>query len=319
MEQELVTIIMAIYKPNMAWLREQLQSLNAQDYRPLELLIWNDGPADEQYAQILKVCLTNFKYTFLEGKQNLGSTGAFAKLTELAQGQYLAYCDQDDVWYPHKISTLVQDLQQNQATLACSDVAVIDGQGKKIAARITELRPRQTFVEGPQQVNTLLVRNFVMGCTMVVRAELAKQALPFPGFMVHDHWLALWNAMYGKIFINRDSLIAYRLHGSNQTEMLAGIVTKDDYFFKRCLPYYKRLLIFKKRLVHCEYNTLIEQKYAWAMARMKYYRNPDITTFFALLTKIDNNILTTGFELLLPFMPLDLFTFIVRHIRQGDI
>lgn len=319
MEQELVTIVMAIYKPNMDWLREQLQSLNAQDYHPLELLIWNDGPADERYVQILKVYLTNFKYTFLQGEQNLGSTGAFAKLTELAQGKYLAYCDQDDVWYPHKISTLMQDLRQNQATLACSDVAVIDGQGRKIAARITVLRPRQTFVEGPRQVDTLLVRNFVMGCTMVVRSDIAKQALPFPDFMVHDHWLALWNAMYGKIFIDRESLLAYRLHGNNQTEMLAGVVTKDDYFQKRCLPYYKRLLILNKRLAQGAHSTLIERKYAWALARMTYYRNPDLATFLSLLLKINNNVLTTGFELLLPFMPSFLFNAIVKHVRQGDI
>ena len=41
-----IDILMAIYKPNLKWLEEQLISLNNQTYENLNLIVWNDCPDD---------------------------------------------------------------------------------------------------------------------------------------------------------------------------------------------------------------------------------------------------------------------------------
>ena len=212
--EPLVTIIMALYQPNVIWLKELLQSLNNQDYSNLELLVWNDCPSEENHEEIFSKYITQFPYQIIRGKNNLGSNKAFEKLTEMAQGDYLAYCDQDDIWHSNKISTLVHQMKKNEATLSCSDMCVIDGDGRHIADTIREVRPRHKFVKDERQIESLLIKNFVTGCTMIVCKDFAKKALPFPDYqlMVHDHWLALWNSVYGKIFICPLSLIDYRIH-----------------------------------------------------------------------------------------------------------
>ena len=315
----MVTIVMAMYKPNITWLKEQLISLNQQEYSNLELLVWNDCPEDCNHEEIFKECITKFPYKIIKGMKNLGSIRAFEELTILARGKYTAYCDQDDVWYPNKISTLVASLKSSKATLACSDACVINDEGKIIASKITDVRPRQTFVEGDKQIKTLLVRDFVLGCTMLINSKTAKNALPFPRHMGHDHWLALWNAVYGKIIVINTPLIEYRVHGNNQSMSLAGVITKDDYFHIRCLPYYMRLQILLNRDFTGIVKGLLVQKFKWAEARVNYYKNPNLANFFQLLFKIHHNAMTTGFELLLPFMPKIFFDLIVRHIRNGDI
>ena len=201
---------MAVYRPDPVWLREQLASLNTLEYSPIELLIWNDLPDDIKSDAVIEQEITNFPYKIYHAKENLGSNSAFEKLTKIAGGDYLAYCDQDDIWHRDKLKKLAVAMKHEDATLVCSDMRVIDKNGNVIADGIREEHPRQIFDEGSGQLRTLLSRNFVTGCTMLVKSDMAKKAIPFLPYMVHDHWIALWNAIYGKIAVVHEALVDYR-------------------------------------------------------------------------------------------------------------
>jgi glycosyltransferase involved in cell wall biosynthesis len=316
--EPLVTIIMALYQPNVIWLKELLQSLNNQDYPNLNLLVWNDCPNEENHEEIFKECITKFSYQIIKGKNNVGSNKAFEKLTELANGDYLAYCDQDDIWHSNKISILIAQMEKSHATLGCSDMCIIDGEGNHIADKIKEVRPRHVFIEGEKQIKSLLIRNFVTGCTMIIQADVAKSALPFPEYqlIVHDHWLALWNAVYGKIFICPLSLIDYRIHGDNQTTVLSGVFTKEDYFEKRCLLYYKRLIFLRKRGFPHFVQNLIKEKLEWIKRRIEYFQHPNLVGACKLLIKLRANVLITGFEILIPIVSDKQFEIIIKKIKS---
>lgn len=313
-----VVIIMAMYKPNIKWLKELLRSLNNQDYPCLELLVWNDCPDDDNHEDVFKKYITKFPYKIIKGSINLGSNRAFEKLTELASGDYLAYCDQDDIWHPNKISTLIALMEKEKSTLACSDMRVIDGDGNIKAEHITDVRPRQTFVSHEKQIETLLVRNFVTGCTMIVRSDIAKKALPFPDYrlMVHDHWMAFWNAVYGKISICMQPLIDYRIHGDNQTVVLAGIYTKEDYYTRRCFPYYERLKFLGTINFPVEVKRMVQRKIIWSQKRYLYAKDTNITNAIKLFYEMRNNTLTTGFEILLPVFPEWVFKRILNALKE---
>lgn len=315
----LVTILMAIYKPNREWLMEQVQSLNNQDYPNLSLVVWNDCPDGDSCEDIFESYITNFPYKIITGKENLGSNGAFEKLTEMADGDYLAYCDQDDRWHSNKISTLINKMIAENATLGCSDMADIDGEGHKTADHIREVRPRHNFVEGEGQIPFLLIRNFVTGCTMIVRSDMAKKALPFPPFelMVHDHWLALWNAVHGKITIEKEPLIDYRIHGNNQTVVLAGVVSKKTYYEKRIMPYYKRMQWLLQQDFPEETKKLLKKDYQWARCRVAYYQHWNVVNFIKLASYLNKSISFTGFELVMPFLPKTVFQYILNKIKAA--
>jgi glycosyltransferase involved in cell wall biosynthesis len=313
-----VTVVMAIYKPKIEWLKKQLESINCQTYKNVKVLAWNDCPGDNfDYNSFFSKYLKNFPYKVIRGEKNLGSTKAFEKLTSLTDSKYIAYCDQDDIWHSDKIEKLVSLLEKNHGTLACSDMRVINGNGATIAHKITEVRPRQTFVEGDRQVETLLVRNFVTGCTMIADTILAKKAIPFPSQMVHDHWLALWNSINGKIIICKESLIDYRIHGDNQTLILAGVTTKRDYVNKKCIPYLQRMQAINCRFESSRYTNEFTRKLRWAQLRANYLENPGIINFIKLATVIGNNVSRTGFDLLVPILPTFLFNCIIKKIRNN--
>ena len=67
----------------------------------------------------------------------------------------------------------------------------------------------------------------------MVKAETAKAALPFCPYMIHDHYLAFYAATKGKIVSLPDKLIQYRLHGNNQSAVMAGVNGRESYFHVR--------------------------------------------------------------------------------------
>ena len=178
-ERPLVTIAMAVYRPCPDWLRQQLLSLNCQTYCHLELLICDDCPEFPVDPAIFRDCITAFPWCLVVNEKNLGSNGTFERLTDMANGQYIAYCDQDDVWVDNKLELLVGRLENEDAQLCCSDLSIIDETGYVTAASITRIRGHHQFKEGPGLAPELIARNFVTGCAMIIRADTAKAAIPF--------------------------------------------------------------------------------------------------------------------------------------------
>lgn len=267
---------MATYNPRLDWLREQLLSLNAQDYPNLVLHICDDcSPkvAFEDIERCVTECISAFEFTLERNEENLGSNFTFERLTrECADGEYFAYCDQDDVWHENKLSTLQAAIEREGALLVCSDMCVIDGEGRKTANSITEVRRRHVFRSGMGLAEKLLVSNWVTGCTMLVRTDAAKAAVPFCPHMVHDQYIALVCAERGKIVSMPDSLIDYRIHGANQTSTLTGVTDKASYLEVRIGKMQQRMSWLRDNLPCGEATrAVIEDGIRWVNARREHW------------------------------------------------
>jgi len=232
MEKPLITIVMATYNPRMDWFKEQVQSLEDQTYPNLKLIVCDDCSPDVPFEEIKKVVsdiVKSFPVEFYQNEHNMGSNKTFERLTSLADGDYISYCDQDDIWCPEKLETLEKNFTGTDNMLICSDMYVMDGEGKRTYNSITEARPFHIFQSGEGLSSFFLTRNFVTGCCMMIRADLAKEAIPFPDCYVHDHYLALYASCKGDILSIPDRLINYRIHGSNQTSVFKGVQDKQTY------------------------------------------------------------------------------------------
>lgn len=231
-DKPLISILMAVYEPQLDWLREQLESLEAQTYPNLRLYVRDDCSPTVPFSEIEKCVekyIQSFPYELHRNKENIGSNRTFEQLTQEAEGTYFAYCDQDDVWLPEKLEVLENVLVQTGAEIVCSDMYIIDGEGCQIADSITKVRRHHKFRSGPGLAEGLLISNFVTGCTMLVQSDAAKAAVPFCPYMVHDNYIALCCAVNGEIMFDCNPLIRYRIHGNNQTGLMAGVEDKKSY------------------------------------------------------------------------------------------
>lgn len=267
----LISILMAVYEPRMDWLEEQLRSLNDQTYPNLRLYMRDDCSPTvpiEDIESLVKKCVTAFPYVLERNEKNLGSNGTFERLTQEAEGDYFAYCDQDDVWLPEKLTVLRNEIERTGALLACSDMFIIDGDGRQTADSINEVRRHHRFRSGMGLAKDLLTHNFATGCTMLVRARAAKDAVPFCPYMVHDHYIALWCAERGMIHSVERPLLCYRLHQNNQTGLMTGVTDRASYGVVRIDGIVERLRWLEKNFP-CgeELSGEIRACLSWALAR----------------------------------------------------
>ena len=316
-DKPLISILMAVYEPNLKWLREQLISLNEQTYSNLVLYIRDDYSLTVSFDEIqscVQDCISAFPVILQRNEKNLGSNLTFERLTQEAEGKYFAYCDQDDIWLPEKLEILEKEISNHIALLACSDVIVIDANGEKTADSISEIRPRHLFCSGENLAGTLLYHNFVIGCTMLINAKIAKEACPFAKNMVHDHYLALYTAMKGEIYSHSMPLIKYRIHGGNQTGILSGIKTKNDYIDKHIGVFASRIEELSARFSFQELNTAKD----W-VKRRKENVSGSLIGAYRLWCLREVNLTTSIFEIIGLRLPNNLFSLALWFIKRGRI
>lgn len=314
-DRPLISIIMAVYNPNPDWLEKQLESIEGQTYRPLELIVCDDCSTSfdkEKLEETVKRHIKSIPFTVERNDLNMGSNKTFERLTKEAQGEYISYCDQDDVWKPEKTETLYNAAVKTGALLVCSDVCVIDENGKQTADSITRVRKRHKFMSGDNLSGSLIYKNFVIGCTSLVKANIAKEAVPFLDSMVHDHWLALFASIRGRIESCSKTLINYRIHSNNQTLVLNGVNSKDDYYRLRIELFHKRMLEIADRMFIKEEKQALE----WAAARVDYFNKKKGS--FIRLWKLKNvGISTSLFEIIMLKMPDFVFKIGIDAVRNG--
>ena len=192
---KLVSVIVATYNPNILWLEKQLNSINNQTYSNIEIILLDDNSVYEKYLDIVENTgiIKRFPVRIYRNDVNLGSNKTFEKLVNLVSGDYLAFCDQDDVWSDDKIEVLVNEIENNSNTLLVySDMKIIDDTDKVISNSMSTYRKRHVFLEGDNLFKQLIYRNFVVGCTMLVKKDIVLKSLPFVDSIVHDHYIALF-------------------------------------------------------------------------------------------------------------------------------
>lgn len=323
-----IAILLAVYEPRLDWLGEQLRSLNRQtildsfagpEGSAVKLYIRDDASRRIPAAETLKCVqsnITRMPFEFSVNDVNRGSSAVFEQLTTDADGVWFAYCDQDDIWEADKLEKEWNLAMERGAVLVCSDLRMIDADGRVLADSITDLRPRHRFAEGSGLAGRLIYRNYVAGCTVLMSAAAAKQSVPFAKSMVQDHYLAFYAALYGMIAVCREPLVRYRQHGGNQTGVLCGIHSKQDYIRKHIGEFAARSEELGERFG--EEEPELKRARLWCAAREKNAAR-ERGGMRQLWKLRETNPPTSMFELIGLRLPEPLFRLALRWIRNGRI
>lgn len=220
----MLTILMATYNGGK-FLEAQLDSLRAQTVTGWRLWIRDDGSTDDTVKIIRRCADQDERVRLLPADgMRLGAALSFSSLMErfAAEGEYLMFCDQDDVWRPDKIAVTLARMREMEARfgaqtpiLVHTDLSVADRELKLLPPSFWHYQGLDPEIKS---MNRLLVQNNVTGCTVMVNRELALLASPVPPqAIMHDWWLALVAATFGKIGHVARPTMLYRQHGGNDT------------------------------------------------------------------------------------------------------
>ncbi len=205
-------IVLCTYNPNLKFLREQVISLQEQTQKQWLCIVCDDASAN--FQEIKDLIGSDQRFVVLGHASNLGSYKNFERaLGYLSEDcEFVAFCDQDDIWYPDKLAVSLSTLENSNTQLIHCDMRAIGEEGHCIYDSVWQMECRQLFSHSPSR---LLFRNAVTGCSMMVRRSLIERAKPFPSVLGlhHDHWLAL--VANSEILAIPRVLMDYRQHGGN--------------------------------------------------------------------------------------------------------
>ncbi|MGD0340011.1 MAG: glycosyltransferase family 2 protein [Bacteroidota bacterium] len=206
-----VSIALTTYNGS-TYLPQLLDSIFSQTYDDLEVVASDDCSTDGTVA-ILKEYQRKCNLSYSINPSRYGFLRNFDRAISLCNGEYIALADQDDIWHPRKLETLVNRI--GNSSLICSDCSIIDKDGNPIAPSFQKALqipiPSSEF-----QYYGLAFLNFVMGCTTLFRKELKEHALPIPDeALSHDWWLGMCACRLRGVLYLPEPLVSYRQHDTN--------------------------------------------------------------------------------------------------------
>jgi glycosyltransferase involved in cell wall biosynthesis len=209
------------------FLAAQLQSIAQQTRLPDELVVCDDASTDQTLSIVRAFAASaSFRVRIFQNERNLGYAANFEAAIRRCAGEVIALSDQDDVWYPNRLERSEQVLAAHPGTgLVFSDGNLIDEEGRLLGETLWQrlgfdARRRSDLAAG--QFVLLAKFRFVTGATVMFRAGLRNLCLPIGAGWIHDEWLVMTAAAFAGIRPIEESLIRYRIHGTQQV----GFVNK---------------------------------------------------------------------------------------------
>jgi glycosyltransferase involved in cell wall biosynthesis len=206
-----ISVCMSTYNGSK-YVEIQLSSILSQLRQVDEIIVVDDDSSDGTINLIKEFQDSRIK--LIENKVNLGVVKTFERAINNATGDIIFLSDQDDVWLPNKVEKILEVFQKYpDITLVLSDAQIIDSEGQVTADSYFNIRGRGKFVANPL---SNIIKNKYLGCTLAFRREMLDVFLPFPADIpMHDIWIGMINAIYGKASYIDEPLIQHRRHNNN--------------------------------------------------------------------------------------------------------
>jgi GT2 family glycosyltransferase/glycosyltransferase involved in cell wall biosynthesis/2-polyprenyl-3-methyl-5-hydroxy-6-metoxy-1,4-benzoquinol methylase len=185
----LVSVIVPTYN-RLEWLRETLQSILAQTYRQFEIVVVNDAGPD--ISPVVAGLNAEGKIRVIAHSENKGLGAARNTGVRAARGKYIAYLDDDDIFLPNHLATLVSHLETTRGKVSYTD-----------AHRATQKKENGAYVIVSRDVpysndwdnERILVQNFVPVLCFMHEKRCIEEAGWFDeSLTTHEDW-DLWIRM----------------------------------------------------------------------------------------------------------------------------
>lgn len=306
---EKVDILLSVFNPNEEFLKKQLISLNEQSWDNIEILIYDDCVDKRCNPDIFERYLQKKKWKLLPYQdKNLKYTKAFEELVRKSTGEYVAFCDQDDIWDYDKIEKCVEVLKRDHTDLVATDKRLIDENDKVICPSVRERypKPENTWNTYDDIGKYNFFVTYAIGMTLVMCGDFARSTIPFSPYTGHDKWVIACAAANRNVSFLDEPLVSYRRHSNNVSGVLKGVYSKDEYVKKRAEPHFKLVKEFMEK--YPDYLGASEA-YNFAEARCKH----DVFRLikYRYLAKD-----IAKFEILLAITPDFLFRYVIVLVKR---
>lgn len=214
-----VSVLMPVYKTQEAYLRQAIESILNQTFTDFEFLILDDCPDDDREEIVKSYNDKRIKYS--KNDINLGISVSRNKLIDMAQGEYLAVFDHDDISVPIRLEKEVKYLDEHP------DIGVVSGQ--------LEHFPQKKTTEHPELnediKKTLMFADVVAHTAMMIRRSvLESSGIRYDQRYspAEDYMICLSLVGYTMFYNFQEVLVRYRNFDGNTSHLQKSKMANGD-------------------------------------------------------------------------------------------
>lgn len=225
-----ISVAMATYNGER-FIADQLESLATQSRLPDELLVSDDCSTDGTLGIVERFAKSApFPVVVHRNERTLGYGDNFLRAAELCRGDWISFCDQDDVWLSNKLAVVQKytHVANRDVLLIAHSATVVDEKLRRSASRRPNI-PRFAVCRGTD----LPAFWYVEGLAISFRSDLVRELSPWDRgpdggrpqmALAHDVWVCRLARVLGDIVLLPDSLCLYRRHSETATTAYKGTV-----------------------------------------------------------------------------------------------
>ena len=173
---------MPYYKKD-EYIYETVDSILKQTFQSFEIIIVDDERTTESAKIMKKLKDKDRRITIIKNEHNLGAGPSRNKAVGVSKGDYLAFCDCDDIWESTKLKTQLNFMHDLKVDFCYTSYDIINQKGEIIGSRIAE--KEVTFDQ--------LIKNCDIGLsTVIMKKDLLRQKdINFPNLKTKEDFV-LW-------------------------------------------------------------------------------------------------------------------------------
>jgi glycosyltransferase involved in cell wall biosynthesis len=213
-----ISVAMATYN-GARFLREQLESLARQSLTPAELVACDDGSTDDTMSILQEFGRqSSFPVRVHRNPERLHYGSNFLKAASLCTGDYVAFCDQDDIWLERKLEVSAAALRRHRAVLCSHPFIPVDQHARPLSNRQSkrhelvltggEMEPWDVFYGFTCMVDRRVLE-------LIPWQRRSIDLIDETKLSAHDRWIYFLAASTGLSVVLPDALALYRQHGNN--------------------------------------------------------------------------------------------------------
>jgi len=263
----IISVILPVYNAEK-FVYQAIDSILKQSFTNFELIIINDGSSDRSNEIING--FTDERIKLIQNKKNLGLIGTLNKGFSLAEGDYIARMDADDISMPNRFEKQLNYLLSNP------DIDII---GSNYCTFGFENNTVSTPSSHEQIKVEILFNNCICHPSVIFRAEaLQENNITYNSEFLHtEDWNMWFEAIRNNLIIKNidEVLLNYRLEGQNITARNRDTI-KERYF--------KMYTLMLSPLFPDLNNNILELHWSLSQSEINNFTAKDINRYCKLLT-----------------------------------
>lgn len=208
-----VSVIIPCYK-HARFVRQAAESILRQTFKDLELIVVDDNSKDGSVEVLRELEKADSRLRLVVHDRNLGASRSRNDGLRMAQGEFVGFCDADDLWKPDKLERQIKGLAANpECDVAYCDAEITDQNGHLTGELFSDQFRLPPSPSG-DLFEVLCARNFINMTTVLLRRNSLGDKLFFDESVkwVEDWWQWIRLARNHKFLYEPAALAIYRVH-----------------------------------------------------------------------------------------------------------